>query len=384
MIEGPHTGGLSWTFLLPGLSRPAGGLFAAYELANALASAGGDTVRVAHLPVGGARLRSLADIPWFHFHEAVEHDFLSSLDPAGMPEADVVVYTVMVIEIGANPDAGPAGEQLVRQLQARRSTAGLPILFLQALGVFPEATEMLALRGAGPKVCVSAWIASNLVRAGLPAAEVLAIANGLDHDTFRVTRPVPLRQPRVAMNFNPHPLKNVDAGVDALVGLDRDLGVPSVLFGSVRPDRPLGPGVSFVGAPRQAELSETVYNGSSIYLQPSTQEGFGLCALEAMACGCALVTTANGGSAEYAHPDETAVVCGSEPEELLEALSGLVRDDGRRIRIATAGVEHAARFRWEASAARLRELAARYVADPDQLQRGSGSELDASVRWLER
>lgn len=367
---------------MPGLSRPTGGLFAVFELANAMATTTRDVVRIAHLPIGGTPLRSTSDIPWFTFADSVEHSFLATLDPELLPDADVVLYTVMAIEICSAPDAGALGRRLIERLQTDESPAGLPILFVQALGVFSTTTELLALRGAGPKVCVAAWIAENLVRAGLPAREVVHVANGLDHQLFRVTRPIRGRRPRVAMNFNSHPLKNMGAGIDALIRLDRELEVPSVLFGSHVPLRPLGDGIQVLSSPGQRELSDAVYNGSSIYLQPSTQEGFGLCAIEAMACGCALVTTANGGSAEYAHDDETAVVCATDPEAISAALSKLVRDDARRTRIAASGVRYIERFRWTTGAARLRDVASAYLARPNDFRRGRGVELDDSVRHL--
>ena len=78
-----------------------------------------------------------------------------------------------------------------------------------------------------------------------------------------------------------------------------------------------------------------------------------MCAVEAMACGCALVTTANGGSDDYAHHEETALVCGPDPAEMTDALARLAGDDPLRIRLATAGARFVERFRWETSAARL-------------------------------
>ena len=49
--------------------------------------------------------------------------------------------------------------------------------------------------------------------------------------------------------------------------------------------------------------------------------------VESMACGCALVSTANGGSSDYAVDGETALVCGSDPAEMSEAVARLVRDE---------------------------------------------------------
>ncbi|MEQ1785563.1 MAG: glycosyltransferase family 4 protein, partial [Acidimicrobiales bacterium] len=304
-----------------------------------------------------------------------------SLDPDLLPEANIVLYTVKSIAIALTPEAGIEGRRLIERLQADQSPAGRPILFVQALGVFSSESEMLALAGAGPKVCVASWIAENLVRAGLPAAEVVHVANGIDHRTFRLTNPIAARSPLLAMNYNPHSLKNIDAGIDALEVVHRELGVPSVLFGSLVPPRPLEAGVRFVTSPTQTQLAATVYRDASIYLQPSTQEGFGLCAIEAMACGCALVTTDNGGSDDYAIDGETAVVCDSDAAAMADALRGLLADDARRIRIASNGERYVERFRWATSARRLREVADEYLAEPEAFCTGRGA-ADPSVRVL--
>jgi hypothetical protein len=353
-------------------------------LANTLAASGRDFVRVAHLPTDEARLASSSEIPWFTFHPSVEHEFLPSLDPAGLPEADVVLYTVMGVNLCLAPDAGRHGRRLLEQLQADESPAGLPMIFVQTLDVFPKSTELRALSCAGPKICVASWIADNLIRGGLPASEVVHVGNGVNHDTFRVTRPIEGRSPRIAMNYNNHPLKNIDAGVDVLERLDRDMGVPSVLFGTRFPLRPPSTNMRFVQSPRQREVAEEILASSSVYLQPSTQEGFGMCAVEAMACGCALVTTDNGGSDDYAVDGETAIVCSPDLDSMAEAVERLLRDEGLRVRIATNGVESVQQLTWERSASGLREVAVDYLADPSSFRKGAAVEVDESALQLRR
>jgi glycosyltransferase involved in cell wall biosynthesis len=375
-------GARRWTFLLPGLPRTAGGLIAAYELAGALAAGSSDHVRIAHLPTAEARLRSTDDIPWFRFHPDVEHVFLTSLRLDALPDSDLLVYTVMAIDqaLASGPDRD--GAALLAHLLEEPGPAGLPILFLQALGVFSEPTELRTLAGSGPKVSVASWMTRNLVTAGVPAIEAVTIVNGVDHAIFRVTSPIEDRPARVAMNHNPHPLKNMDAGIEALERVDRDLGVPAVLYGARPPARRLTGRMQFEQALRQRDLSERVLAASSVYLQPSVQEGFGLSALEAMACGCALVTTDNGGSEDYAIDGETAVLCEADPDSMAEAVTALLRDDARRTRIATTGAEHAAGFRWSDGAERLRDLGRAYLLDPAALRRGPAAPLGPSTLRL--
>jgi glycosyltransferase involved in cell wall biosynthesis len=98
-----------------------------------------------------------------------------------------------------------------------------------------------------------------------------------------------------------------------------------------------------------------------VFLCSSAREGFGLCGIEAMASGCALVTTANGGSADYALDGETALV--TEPgdvEGLAERIERVVCDDALRSGIATRGMEFVRRFDWDDSARRLAGVLEQY------------------------
>jgi glycosyltransferase involved in cell wall biosynthesis len=271
---------------------------------------------------------------------------------------------------------------LLDQLQREESSAGLPMLFVQTLAMFSEATEMRALAGVGPKVCVASWLAGNLIHAGVPATEAVCVLNGVDHRTFRVVQPIDDRAPRIAMNYNPHPFKNGAAGIEALEQVGRDLGTPSIVYGTRHPAIPPRGGLQFADSPGQAEIAATILGQSSIYLQPSIQEGFGLSAVEAMACGCALVTTANGGSADYAVDGETAVVCDPEPGAMADAVASLVRDDNRRISIARNGVAYVKDFTWARSASQLTKLADAYLAEPAAFRHGRAVQLAPSVRHL--
>jgi glycosyltransferase involved in cell wall biosynthesis len=98
-----------------------------------------------------------------------------------------------------------------------------------------------------------------------------------------------------------------------------------------------------------------LYSRCPIYLCPSWDEGLGMPAMEAMACGAALCTYDNGGCRDYAIDGRTAVV---SPRRDLDALAWgltrLVEDQELRQRIARQGQDFVGtQFDWERATARL-------------------------------
>jgi glycosyltransferase involved in cell wall biosynthesis len=108
------------------------------------------------------------------------------------------------------------------------------------------------------------------------------------------------------------------------------------------------------------ELLPGLYAGALALALPSLHEGFGLPALEAMAC-CVPVVAANRG----ALPEtcgEAALLVEPEPEALAEALHRVAADQSLRERLRGAGLERAAGFSWAASAERTDALLSELLA----------------------
>jgi hypothetical protein len=344
-----------WAFVTSTLARPTGGNIALFELANAVSRDPADSCTLVHMPfLDGSRVEGLDDLSWFSFEPGIEHRFVEQIDPGAVPPADVVVYT-MTIPASLAAATGGTPDELRKAVRAFRGRGEVAALFLQGLGVFAPEVEDTVLDVPGLKVCVGRWMVDVLRARGAPRTDVVHIPNGVDPTTFWVRRPIGGRDRRVAMNFDPHPVKGGQAGLDAMTLLRRGLDTDGIVFGTRRPEVPLPRGITFVPSPDRATIADEIYNASSIYLQPSRKEGFGMCAVESMACGCALVTTANGGSDEYAVDGETALVCGPGAEDMAEAVGRLVADEELRVRLAENGAHYVDRFRWETSAARLRE-----------------------------
>jgi glycosyltransferase involved in cell wall biosynthesis len=90
-----------------------------------------------------------------------------------------------------------------------------------------------------------------------------------------------------------------------------------------------------------------LYAQCDIAVNPSWHEGFSQPALEAMACGCAVVTTAIG-TEDFMEPGKNCIlVQPKHPDEIEQALTRLLDDDKLRERMAAAGLATAKNFYWD-------------------------------------
>ncbi len=123
----------------------------------------------------------------------------------------------------------------------------------------------------------------------------------------------------------------------------------------------LSAGVQFLGRVPE-EDKPGLYSGALAFLFPSRYEGFGLTALEALACGTPAAVADATSLPEVAGPGALLVDAG-DVAGWAEAIERLAADDALRARLRTAGLAHAAGFSWERTA---RETLAAYreVARP--------------------
>ena len=351
------------TFLVPSTKRTIGGVISVYEFANGLRRRG-HRVHLVHLPVVNGHIEALADLAWFTFEPGIEHEIVRSFDQLQIPGADFVELTALRFFEG--PWSGDAERRV-------GPAAGLPFLFVQAYRFLPPAIEARALQTPCPKICIATWMRDALRDDGA-VGRLTYIPYGLDRSAFRLVNPIAGRPAQISMLYNGHPAKGARYGLAAIAEAQRRLpGTRAVVFGNQPPVDEIPAGIDYVQSPSRRTLVEEIYNASRVFVCSSVIEGFGLCAIEAMAGGCALVTTANGGSADYAIAGENALVCAPrDVDGLADRIERLLRDDDLRVRLATRGPRARAAFRLGRDARRLEEFLEQYALDPVGFQTGRG------------
>jgi len=121
----------------------------------------------------------------------------------------------------------------------------------------------------------------------------------------------------------------------------------------------LGAAVRFVGAQPQDRL-RTYYVAADVTVLPSYYESFGMVALEAMACGSAVIASRVGGLQTTVRDGLTGLlVAEHDPVALAEAIARVLDDGTLAWRLGREGVRWAAQHRWPCVAESIcREYAA--------------------------
>lgn len=222
-------------------------------------------------------------------------------------------------------------------------------------------------------IAVSEQTAADLERFfNLWGKRVTVIPNGINHQAFRpgdagaakqwVARKTGLAKPffLYIARFE-HPAKNHVRLVEAFDRFKAGTKSPwqLVLGGGdwhgseqiherIR-ESPYREQIRVLGFVADADLPQW-YRAADLFVFPSLFEGFGLPPLEAMACGCPVLSSTRGALAE-ALGDAAITVDPEDSAELQQRMTQLAGDEAWRAHLRTAGLDQARKFAWERTAA---------------------------------
>jgi glycosyltransferase involved in cell wall biosynthesis len=233
--------------------------------------------------------------------------------------------------------------------------------------VYARVMLRLAVRRAAALVTVSRATQRDLETwLGVPADRIRVIPNGVAPRFRPAGDPAALaaaleahgvRRPYWLFVGNPLPHKNLGGLLAAFAGLDPRsgglvlAGVPPAARPAVEravATRGLERRVAIL-APRPVDSLPSLYQGATGLVCPSLWEGFGLPALEAMACGTPVIAGARGALPEVLE-GAGVLVDPTNVDALREAMYNLAGDESLRVALGAAGLRRARAFSWRSAA----------------------------------
>lgn len=206
---------------------------------------------------------------------------------------------------------------------------------------------------------------------GLVAAKISVIHNGLDHARFFPAQSETARDEiRRKHNFHQpfflylarleHPGKNHVRLIEAFNQFKTDThSAWQLVFGGADwhgsevihtaiADSPFAADIRCLGFVGDSDLPD-LYRAADVFVYPSLFEGFGMPPIEAMACGCPVISSECGSLNEVV-ADAAALVEAQDAESIAHQLTVLAHDEPLRANLRSAGLARAQFFNWQKTA----------------------------------
>ncbi len=186
---------------------------------------------------------------------------------------------------------------------------------------------------------------------------------GVDHTVFRPFDDVTPKKGRIMVTSSSDvPMKGLVPLLEAVAKLRTERDVELTVIGRPREGGRVDKAIARLGLADVVHCVSGIsddalarlYGEAEVAVVPSLYEGFSLPAIEAMACGVAVVATTGGALPEVVGTDGTTgvLVAPDDPGALAGAIGGLLDDPDLRARLGAAGRERViSRFTWQVTAA---------------------------------
>jgi glycosyltransferase involved in cell wall biosynthesis len=220
-----------------------------------------------------------------------------------------------------------------------------------------------AVRRAAAVVAVSNAAREDLLRHLEVDPTRVHVVPEAAHERFHPVDPAPARE-RIGVDgpyllyvgglVHHDPRKDLAGLVDAFTAWGAGREETLVLAGARGPEadalerRAAGARVVLPGFVPEEELP-ALYSGAACFVTASRYEGFGLSALESIACGTPVAAYDAGAIPETAGPGALLAPAGDGPA-LMAAAARICEEPELRERLSAQGREHAARFSWRRTA----------------------------------
>ena len=214
---------------------------------------------------------------------------------------------------------------------------------------------LIRLRRAKLILTVSQAVRREIVtHFGIPDEQVRAIPLAASED-FRPVRNCQPERPYFLFVGTLEPRKNLPALIEAWRETKNDTGADLLIAGRTRedfvhiPPAQASEGLRYLGEVSDADLPR-LYSGALAFVYPTLYEGFGLPVLEAMQCGCPVITSRDPAVSEITGGGDgsnaAAAIHASSVREIAEGMRAIATDKAMRCELRERGLARASRFSW--------------------------------------
>ncbi|HPC35237.1 MAG TPA: glycosyltransferase family 4 protein [Candidatus Marinimicrobia bacterium] len=348
---------MKFTFILPGFIKiPMGGVKVVNEYANRLAERGNEVTLVYPLTLRtgnwGYALRKKISALIDRIQRVSE-----SLYYTPNPAVNVMVVRSATSKYIPNGDAIIAiGWQTAEAVAELPPEHGRKFYLLQSFETYFSQKKRILATYHLPlqKIAVASWIINEINQLGEKCFGPLG--NAINPTEFFIENPQLERCNDVLMVYHPHKIKGAQEGLAALQIIKKRW--PTLTATIVAPRKPVHRIPSWIKVIIRPPISDLrhLYNTSKIFLHSSRWEGWPLPPLEAMACGCAVVATANRGVQEYLVDQENALLCPiNDVQALAQNVITLLESDQLREKLANSGLKTIQCYNWTECTSRLEQ-----------------------------
>jgi glycosyltransferase involved in cell wall biosynthesis len=189
----------------------------------------------------------------------------------------------------------------------------------------------------------------------LPPEKVRAVPLAANPRFHPVPPTSPAPEPFFLFVATLEPRKNVEGLIEAWRESRPDTHADLVIAGRSRADFqeiPPAEGLHFLGEVPDQQLPR-LYSDALAFVYPTHYEGFGLPVLEAMQCGCPVITSRDPAVTEVSGG---AAIHAGDTQEIAEAMRALAANPRLRNVLRGCGLERARYFSWERTARATHEI----------------------------
>lgn len=273
-------------------------------------------------------IQEKSQIKWFNLDGRIRRKSVDTISNETIDNADVVIAT---------------GVNTAKPISLLQEKKGKKVYFIQGFENWGITDEEVYETYQFPftKIVVSNWL-KGIVDSHSDTHSIL-LSNSIDLRVFQVTTPIEQRKPHtLCFHYRYAEMKGCKYAIEAVQKLEEqydDLKVYVVSNGN-QPDY-LPKSCEYLKNLTSKQVA-AINNKSQVFLCTTIDEGFGLPGLEAMACGCALVSTKYTGVLEYAEDGKNAVLTPvKDVEQIVQAVCKVFDDGELRKRIVQQGVQDA-------------------------------------------